>query len=225
MTANHALGSEVSPPGDNPFVTRAIRSGMVPFFFPPGESLRGLVERLRDHHWRGQIVGPHGSGKSTLLASLLPEIAEQAGEVAVARLFVGCRRLPSEFQSTGCFRRPAGGTRVFLIDGYEQLPPWRRGRLQRRCLHAGAGLLVSTHHALLGLPVLYQTQVTAETAWRVVTHLMPTQGAGLTRERVAALLASHAGDVRELLFELYDWYEEHGSRTDFQSVRNRAWTD
>jgi hypothetical protein len=208
MTANLALGGEVDPPGDNPFVTRAIRSGMVPFFFPPGESLRELVDRLRESHWRGQIVGPHGSGKSTLLASLLPEITEHAGEIVVARLFVGRRRLPSEFQSAGRFRRPARGTRVFVIDGYEQLPAWRRWRLQRRYLRAGAGLLVSAHHALLGLPVLYETGVTAETAWRVVTHLMPTEGTGLTRERVASLLASHAGDVREVLFALYDWYEE-----------------
>jgi hypothetical protein len=50
--------------------------------------------------------------------------------------------------------------------------------------------------------------VTAETAWRVVTHLMPPDWSGLTRERVATLLAFHAGDVRELLFDLYDWYEE-----------------
>jgi hypothetical protein len=208
MTANQALGREVGLPGDNPFVTRAIRSGMVPFLFPPGESFQRLVERLREGHWRGQIVGPHGSGKSTLLASLLPEIAEQAGEVAVARLFVGRHRLPSEFQSADRFRRPARGTRVFVIDGYEQLPAWRRWRLQRRCLRAGTGLLVSAHHALAGLPVLYETRATAETAWRVVTQLMPPEGTGLTRERVATLLASHAGDVREVLFELYDWYEE-----------------
>jgi hypothetical protein len=75
-------------------------------------------------------------------------------------------------------------------------------------MSAGDGLLVSAHHALHGLPVLYETRVTAETAWRVVTHLMPPDGTGLTRERVATLLASHAGDVREVLFELYDWFEE-----------------
>jgi hypothetical protein len=208
MTANHALDREVGLPGDNPFAARAIRSGMVPFLFPPGESLRGLVNRLRKSHWHGQIVGPHGTGKSTLLASLLPEIAEQAGEVVVARLFMGRGRLPSEFQSAGRHPRPVRGTRVFVIDGYEQLPLWRRWRLQRRYVRAGTGLLVSAHHALLGLPILYQTEPTTEIAWRVVNCLTPPEGSGLTRERVAALLASHAGDVREVLFQLYDWYEE-----------------
>jgi hypothetical protein len=180
---------------------------MVPFLFPPGESLRGLVERLRERHWCGQIVGPHGSGKSTLLASLLPEIAEQAGDVMVARLFADRRRLSPEFQSPARFRRSGRETRVFVIDGYEQLPRWRRWRLQRQCVRSGAGLLVSTHRPLLGLPVLYETRVTPTTTWTVVTHLMPTEGTGLTRERVASLLAAHAGDVREVLFGLYDWYE------------------
>ena len=53
-----------------------------------------------------------------------------------------------------------------LIDGYEQLSRWNRFCLQRRCKRWGHGLLV-TAHSDVGLPELYRTGVTVETAVRV----------------------------------------------------------
>jgi hypothetical protein len=114
MTAPHALSEEMPLPGDNPFVTRATRSGMLPFLFPAGESLGGLVDSLRLARWQGQIVGPRGSGKSTLLAALRPEIAGQVSEVVVARLFAAKRFLPPEIQSPPRFPGRPQGKRVFI---------------------------------------------------------------------------------------------------------------
>src|SRR3989442_1545921 len=45
----------------NPFSTRFIRPGVIPFVFADGQSPETLVEQLRQHHWWGQIIGPHGS--------------------------------------------------------------------------------------------------------------------------------------------------------------------
>jgi len=56
----------------NPFATRFVRPGSVPFLFAHQETVEQLVDRLGKARWYGQIVGPHGSGKSTLLASMLP---------------------------------------------------------------------------------------------------------------------------------------------------------
>ncbi len=62
----------------NPFATRHVRPGAIPYRFAPGSAAEGVVERLAAADWQGQIIGPHGSGKSTLLATLLPAI-ESAG--------------------------------------------------------------------------------------------------------------------------------------------------
>jgi hypothetical protein len=96
---------------------------------------------------------------------------------------------------------------VIVIDGYEQLSLWRRLRLNRRCRRQRRGLLVTAHRPLLGLPLLYRTSTTPETAWRVVHYLLREEPSLLAPAEVAARLARHGGDVRELLFELYDWYE------------------
>ena len=62
-------------PRSNPFSTRFVRPGAVPYLFAPGQSADGLVRRLAGFGWRGQIIGPHGSGKSTLLAALAEPLA------------------------------------------------------------------------------------------------------------------------------------------------------
>src|SRR5581483_12050635 len=58
-------------PRVNPFSTRFIQPGAIPFHFPTPDGLAAIVRRLEGAGGRGQIIGPHGSGKSTLLAALL----------------------------------------------------------------------------------------------------------------------------------------------------------
>src|SRR5262245_49587973 len=70
----------------NPFSTRFIRPGAIPFIFSAGESAESLVDHLRVNNWRGQIIGPHGSGKSTLLAALLPALQAAGRTVACVSL-------------------------------------------------------------------------------------------------------------------------------------------
>jgi hypothetical protein len=191
----------------NPFATRRTRSGMVPYRFSDGEYAAGIIERLRAAGWWGQVVGPHGSGKSTLLATLLPELSRQAVQVLVARLYEEYRQLPSTMETAlrrtsrivpGC---------LLVIDGYEQLSLWDRRRLRRHCKRLGYGLLVSAHRRLWGLPVVYRTRATYDLAWRVVRYLLREQACPFTAEDIAARLRARQGNVRELLFDLYDWYE------------------
>jgi hypothetical protein len=196
---------------------------MVPYLFPPEESLLGLLRLLREQHWFGQIVGPHGSGKSTLLASLLPEVARQAGKVLVLRLTTHRRSVPAELRRVIRSNRAAEGARVIIIDGYEQLPAWRRFWLQLRCLRKGCGLLVSAHRPLQGMPVLYRTRVSPEIAARVVGHLLRDDLSVVIddlKEKANALLVSHQNNLREVLWDLYDWYEERNwSRPGAKSCR------
>jgi hypothetical protein len=190
---------------DNPFATRATRSGTIPFCFADRESLEGVLERLEDYGRRGQIVGPHGTGKSTLLASLAEAISGLGRQTVIVRMFQGRGALPAEFRSALARSNVLDEGLVYLIDGFEQLGMARRWWIQH-CLRRH-GLVVTTHRPIHGLPIVYQTSVTDEIAWEVVSRLTSAQGPIASKEQVAELLAKNGSNLRETLFELYDWYE------------------
>jgi hypothetical protein len=188
------------PRTSNPFSTRRVRPGAIPFLFPGGESLAGLLARLRATNWWGQIIGPHGSGKSTLLAALLPELRRAGREPLLNVLHDGQRRLPEDAWQHG------NGHRILVVDGYEQLHRWTQFWILRHCRRRGQGLLV-TAHADAGLPDLYRTAVTPAAARRVVEFLTTGMPSRVTPPEVEAPLAARQGNLREALFDLYDLHE------------------
>ncbi len=204
------MSRSTSSPVTNPFCTRRIRPGALPFQFPPGESVTTLVEWLEANRWRGAIIGPHGSGKSTLLETLIPEI-EQHSDRRVLRfsLHDGQRCLSRDWRTR---QNPRGlnENSLIVIDGYEQLSRWSRLRLRWSCWKSGAGLLV-TAHAPVSLPLLFRTRPTVELAQQIVENLLanydPNQ-VRLTSNDVMTAFASHAGNIRETLLALYDQIEE-----------------
>jgi hypothetical protein len=189
-------------PTVNPFVTRNVRPGALPFFFPDGETVERLIERLRNNDWWGQITGGHGSGKSALLAALAPALDRAGRTTMTVRLCDGQRRLPGDFRAA-CERCRAA---IVIVDGYEQLGRLARFGLRRFCRRRKIGLVVTAHDSA-GLPDLYTTTVDAALAWRIVARLQG-EPARVTPEDVADLLARHRGDMRETLFGLYDLYED-----------------
>ena len=190
-------------PQQNPFATRAIQPGATPYLFPANEDARQLVERLRELHWQGEIVGPHGAGKSTLLAALSPALEAAGRRVVVGRLRAGERSLPREILDA----LPWDGQTLLIVDGYEQLG-WLRQRLFRlRRRWAGCGLLV-TSHVPTGLPTLATLAPTPDMARRVVAALTADLPGAVSSAEVDAAFARHGGNMREMLFELYDRYEQ-----------------
>jgi energy-coupling factor transporter ATP-binding protein EcfA2 len=190
----------------NPFSTRFVRPGAIPFIFPPGISVESLVKLLRQHQWRGAIVGPHGSGKSTLLETLIPAI-EQAGRVVQkVNLHDGQRRLPADFEWPNS-KQPVG---VVVIDGYEQLGWWARRQLNWACRRDGWGLLVTVHSsaANFGLPELHRVQPSLETFQQVVHCLLASTGTSIRPDEVVAAYQPHPQNLREALFALYDLVEQ-----------------
>jgi len=188
----------------NPFSTRHVRPGAIPFHFPPGINAAALVARLREFNWRGAIVGPHGSGKSTLLAAMLPEL-ERAGRRAVSvSLHDGERRLPPEFAAA---IESGDENTLAIVDGYEQLSRWSRRRLDRLCANRG-GLLVTSHEPV-GFPLLLRTAVDLNIAQQIVGELLTceqTQSV-IGADDVRRAFAAHQGNLRETLFSLYDLFE------------------
>ncbi|MFQ5611574.1 MAG: hypothetical protein ACE5H9_05520 [Anaerolineae bacterium] len=172
----------------------------IEFIFPAGQTLDAVGARLVANGWWGEIVGPHGSGKSTLLQALL-RWAEAAGAgYQFYFLNQAQRSLPSRWQS--------GSPPVFYaVDGAEQLSGWSWWRLRRRCRQQGCGLLITAHHSLK-LPPLYTTRAAEpEFLCRLVTALAgpdETPDPSFARE----LCRRHRGNIRLILFELYDHWEK-----------------
>lgn len=183
----------------NPFVTRRVRPGAIPFFFPPPLDAAALLDRWQAAGRRGAIVGPHGSGKSTLLAALRAELTHRGCRTFVLELHDGQRRLP-----IAQLAAVAPGD-VVLVDGYEQLGLLGRWRLARLCRQRKLGLLTTTHRPTR-LPTLYCTSIDLPTARRVVDHLLGSHRELISDADLRRSLERQRGDLREVLFELYDLY-------------------
>jgi len=197
--------NETSPSAtsQNPFCTRRVRPGVVPFVFPPGQDAEGLVDRLRQCGWWAEIVGPHGSGKSALLASLIPAIERAGLRTVLAALHDGQRRLPLDLSRDPRLHPPV----VLIVDGYEQLSRWSRLALKCFCRRRDVGLLVTSHQPV-GFPELYHTAPTLGLAEQIVRELMGGQELPLTPEELTDCFSRRRGNLREMLFELYDLYEQ-----------------
>jgi hypothetical protein len=194
--------SPSSPQKTNPFSTRCVRPGAIAYCFPQGVDAETLLIRLRENHWRGEIVGPHGSGKSALLATLIPAIEHSGKRVARVELHDGQRRLP-----VAPARMPGlDASTVLVIDGFEQLSLANRFRVKRLTARRGAGLLVAAH-ASVGLPPLWTTSTDRELARRIVRRLLGESEPRIAPEEIDAAFSCHGGNLRETLFALYDLYE------------------
>lgn len=198
MNAHHE-----SAIGENPFSARRVRPGALPFLFPPGQSAALLIGRLRANDWWGQIVGPHGSGKSALLATLTSALEAAGRRVRSVELHNGQRRLPRDFYRTG----DRDSQTVVAVDGYEQLGFLGRFWLKRFCRRHGLGLLVTAHDSV-GLPNLFRSATTLALAEQIVAQLLGDRPRHVTAAEVAERFSRYGGDLREMLFELYDLYEQ-----------------
>lgn len=185
----------------NPFATRFTRPGAIEFLFPPGESPDSLVERLRANAWQGEIVGPHGVGKSSLLAALAEPLAAAGRVVVQAALHQGETTLPAPLDDWKAW----DATTQVVVDGYEQLTWWSRSKLAWRVRERKAGLLV-TSHAATGLPLLISVAPKLEVALQVVRQLVPDDQL-ITDDEVEHTFLACRGNIREMLFQLYDLYQ------------------
>lgn len=197
----------------NPFATRSVRPGAIPYRFrtdPPTaepahseQTLRALVEALRRHDWRGEIVGPHGSGKSTLLQTLIPIFQECGRDVRLFTLHAGESRLPASTTDIQSWKPET----LVIVDGYEQLGARAKKQLQRDCQRNQSGLLVTSHQPT-GLPRLLQTAHSLEMTQAIVRDIQRCGSPRIHDRDVELSFVKHGGNIREVFFELYDLYEQ-----------------
>lgn len=196
--------SEPALPGPtgNPFIAQRIRPGELPYLFPQGASAAAVVEEFRRHGGRGAIIGPHGSGKSTLLRTLMPQFEAAGNSVLLLELHDGQRRLPPLAADAAITAQT-----VIVVDGYEQLSRCSRWLLRWRAWRSGCGLLATAHRPV-DLPTLFTTRTDPGLAVEIVRRLEAVQGkpSGVSDAEIAGAFASQEGNIREMLFALYDLY-------------------
>jgi hypothetical protein len=187
----------------NPFATRWVRPGAIPYLFPDGIDVLDMVNVLRRNDWQAAIVGPHGSGKSTLLATLIPELRSLGHDVRLIELHDGRSRIPRKIMRSA---RP----QLMVVDGYEQLSRWSRWRFPRVCRSRRRGFLVTAHDeaSTCGIPTLIRTSGDLATVERIVNQYLPAHGGLIDRADVANAFLRHQGNARETLFELYDVFDQ-----------------
>lgn len=209
--------------GSNPFSTRFIQPGRIPWL-ETHYRLDSLAQRWQACGRRAAIVGPHGAGKSTLLESLVPLIGQTQvrrnaeGETLFDRpatneqaalpplIWLQLRRSNPQSLQIPWQRWTAGTTLV--LDGYEQLPRWRRLAVCFNSVLRCNYLLITSHQKTL-LSTLCRVEVDGVLARRIVAQLLSERPDYPVPSQVALdeALQRHRGSLREVLMELYDQYE------------------
>jgi hypothetical protein len=96
---------------------------------------------------------------------------------------------------------------LLVVDGYDQLWPWRKLALRQFVKRQQLGLLVTTHTDCR-LPIIFRTSPDVDVFHLVVHRLAPgmLEAGQLDLKRA---FDTSRGNIREGLFALYDQYEQH----------------
>ncbi len=202
----------------NPFASRYLQPGQMPYFVA-SESIDSanatsklynliIAEILAASPKRFAIVGPHGTGKSTLLCNLISHLQQHrnchlvrltASNACPDSLWKCCRLL--DHQS------------ILAIDGFEQLRTWNRLFLRYIQFRKKSVLLITAHRKLAQFRTVYETVSSPVIDELVVEALLAGRS-----QKAEELFCSrtwidakknHGSNLRECLFDAYDWFESH----------------
>ena len=194
----------------NPFSTRFIQPGAISY-----KCYDGTVTELADRFIklpskRGSIIGPHGSGKSTLVASL---------ESRFTAILPDSKIHPFRFSTDSSASRSLKSVRewtpfsIVILDGYEQLRFWSRFTIERIARARSISILATAHRPIRSFETIWETSVNESSSKWVVEQLL--QQAGVPRsanellqsEAWSRSRAKHGQNLRESLFDMYDWWQ------------------
>ena len=217
----------------NHFSTRKTTCGKIPFYYggvfhsieENSQGVEFFFRSFRKYNYRSQIIGNHGSGKTTFLIDFVKYIQHLGYLVnhftlndkqcyLPAKFWEYQNSLVTQFKNCEIDHLP-----IAVIDGYEQLSLGQKIWLRCSCRKKSkSGLLITTHSAVWRLPVLLHTKPTYETLHYIIGHLFrdtqEIEPPDMTLCR--SLFELHQGNIRNVLLDLYDYYETTVSDGGFQ---------
>jgi hypothetical protein len=188
----------------NPFATRYTKPGVIPPLDANGRPLDVRLLGDRVHRGCSVIEGAHGRGKTTLVRSLLAAVAATGRTTA----FVQVRSRTSAWRAISAVAAAHPG-HVIAVDGWEQLP-WGGGLVITALAHWRRAAVIATAHGPVGLPVLARCESSPALVAAVVARL-PDHGGRISPADIEETFRRRQGNVRDVLSDLYDRFEERRS--------------
>jgi len=199
----------------NPFSSRFIQPGAIEYEFFERDSIQSLSDRfLALRSRRGMIVGPHGTGKSTLLDALHKDLLIRCPDVSLVHERFSRTPDSSSGQRVSTSDWPRDS--IVILDGYEQVSLWSRWWIQTACWQKRIRLLVTAHQPLRSFDLLWRTSVDEQSAEWIVRHMLQLSNQEDWEATLPLLLSSkewsdsrarHGQNIRETLFDMYDWWQ------------------
>ncbi len=196
----------------NPFSTRFIQPGAIPYKCFDGGTVDELVQRfLNLPSQRGIIVGPHGSGKSTLIASFVSELSSANSVSSVHQLRFSTDR--SAWRSLLASTRQWNRAAIVILDGYEQLGFGSRFLIERIARSRSISILATAHRPVRGFETIWRTSVSESSSQWVLEQLLHGTGPQISTNELmqseawTRSRAKHDQNLRESLFDMYDWWQ------------------
>ena len=205
------MGQDPSAASTNPFATRFVEPGKLPFvaYDKVNEGIqfelpKQFINSLESNQFRGAIVGQHGTGKSTLLSHLKVFLLEKNFQVEPCS--------PTTINNDTNWKKSIKATTqsiVLLIDGFEQINKTQQSSIHEWCKEFSIGLIVTTHEHCC-VPTAFETSATVEILCALASHLLASAKleSRIQPKQLEQIFKESNGNIRESLFLLYDWFEQ-----------------
>ncbi len=193
----------------NPFSTRFVSPGQLRFIGMKQGSLDQLAVKLVQQNGNGQIVGPHGVGKTTLsfeLENRVARLSDTQTPFRFVRKTIGPRQAIRSGHQNASFESIPTKT-ILVIDGFERLSWFQRVALLKTCRRRQIGVLLTTHRAVKGIPMLVSLKPDQRQFESVVTELTRDYESQISTERLSEIFIGNNRNTREALMSCYDEFE------------------